>query len=52
MDKAKNEYLLRLCEMASKEPDPEKLLGFIQEISRLLEEKNDGLAAQPIQSQD
>ncbi|MGB7150340.1 MAG: hypothetical protein WBD45_14380 [Terriglobales bacterium] len=32
-----------LCEQASKEQDPEKLMELVAEIDRLLKEKQDGL---------
>ena len=34
---------LRLCELASKEQDPERLLQLVVEINRLLDERNQNL---------
>ena len=42
----KKERWLELCELASKEQDSGKLLGLIEEINRLLEEKEKRLFAE------
>lgn len=36
---------MRLCELASKEQDPEKLMELVREITRLLEERETALKA-------
>jgi len=38
---------VRLCELASKEQDPEKLLKLVLEINRLLDERNQNLKLRP-----
>lgn len=38
------EQCMQLCELAAREENPEKLLAIVQEISRLLEEKERRLA--------
>ena len=40
------EKWMELCEQASKEQDPEKLLALVQEINRLLETKQERLNKQ------
>lgn len=39
MNGDKREEWMRLCELASKEQDPDKLMGLVQEITRLLDER-------------
>lgn len=46
MDQDKRERWIQLCELASKEQDPEKLLRVVEEINRLLDEKNGRLRTQ------
>jgi len=36
---------MRLCELASKEQDPEKLMQLVREITRLLEEREMAIKA-------
>jgi len=36
---------MRLCELASKEQDPEKLMELVREITRLLEERERAVTA-------
>jgi hypothetical protein len=36
-----------LCQQAAVEPDPKKLMGLVEEISRLLKEKEERLRRQP-----
>jgi hypothetical protein len=36
---------MRLCELASKEQDPEKLMELVREITRLLEEREAAIKA-------
>lgn len=36
---------MRLCELASKEQDPEKLMDLVREITRLLEERETAMKA-------
>jgi hypothetical protein len=36
---------MRLCELASKEQDPEKLMELVREITRLLEERETAIKA-------
>jgi hypothetical protein len=36
---------MRLCEMASKEQDPEKLMELVRQITRLLEERETAIKA-------
>jgi hypothetical protein len=43
-DKTKERWL-QLCEQAAVEQDPEKLLDLVNEISRMLDEKNPAHAA-------
>lgn len=42
------EQWLRLCELAAREQDPTKLLRLVEEINRLLQEKEQGLKTQRI----
>jgi len=42
------EKLMELCEQASTEQDPEKLLALVQEINRLLEAKQERLGKQKL----
>ena len=44
-DEAKDRWML-LCNQASTEQNPEKLLALIQEINQLLEEKRSRISAQ------
>jgi len=39
MNGDKREEWMRLCELASKEQDPDRLMGLVQEITRLLDER-------------
>jgi hypothetical protein len=39
MNGDKREEWMQLCELASKEQDPDKLMGLVQEITRLLDER-------------
>ena len=41
------ERWMELCEQASKEPDPERLLELVQQVNALLEEKETRLSASP-----
>lgn len=41
----RNQEWLHLCELASKEQDPEKLMVLVREITRLLEEREERLKA-------
>ena len=41
------EHWMELCEQASKEPDPERLLELVQQVNALLEEKETRLSASP-----
>ena len=43
MDQNNKSRWIQLCELASKEQDPNKLLHLVEEINRLLEEKNQSL---------
>ena len=43
MDQNNKARWIQLCELASKEQDPNKLLHVVEEINRLLEEKNQSL---------
>jgi len=45
MDKLTREHYLNLCDLASKEQDPAKLIALVQEINRLLHEKEERLNA-------
>lgn len=46
MNGDKREEWMRLCELASKEHDPDKLMGLVQEITRLLDEREKLLKSQ------
>jgi len=39
MNGDKREEWMRLCELASKEQDPDKLMDLVQDITRLLDER-------------
>lgn len=52
MDQEKKERWIRLCELASKEQDSEKLLRLVEEINRLLDEKNQTLKTEKDGSQE
>ncbi len=41
----RREEWVRLCEMASQEQDPEKLMVLVREITRLLEEREKAIKA-------
>jgi hypothetical protein len=43
MNGENKEQWMRLCELASKEQDPDKLMQLVQEITRLLEERERSL---------
>ena len=45
MDTTTREHYLNLCDLASKEQDPAKLLALVEEINRLLREKEERLNA-------
>jgi len=45
MDKLTREHYLNLCDLASKEQDPTKLIALVEEINRLLQEKEERLNA-------
>ena len=45
MDKATREHYLELCELASMEQDPAKMIALVEEITRLLHEKEERLNA-------
>ena len=47
MDNNMKDQWVRLCELASKEQDPEKLLKLVLEINRLLDERNQNLKLRP-----
>jgi hypothetical protein len=51
MDGEKKEQWLQLCEQAAREQDPAKLLRLVEEINRLLEEKERRLKGQKTSSQ-
>lgn len=42
-----NEHWMELCEQASNEPDPERLLQLVQQINAVLEEKEARLKTEP-----
>jgi len=44
MDSAAKQRLLLLCELAEQEPDPTRLLALVQEINRLLDEREKACA--------
>jgi len=46
LDDPTKERWLQFCELATKEQDPGKLLEFVQEINRLLEERERRLKSQ------
>ena len=46
MDGEMKEQWLRLCELAAREQDPAKLLRLVEEINRLLQEKEQRLKVQ------
>lgn len=46
MNEPKQEEWLRLCAMAAKEQDPEKLYDLVRRINELLEERERGLKKQ------
>jgi hypothetical protein len=46
MDGEKKERWLQLCELAASEQDPAKLLRLVEEINRLLQEKEQRLKTQ------
>jgi malate synthase len=46
-----DERIRELCELASKEEDPEKLLDFVAELNRILEAKEKRLLAERKTSQ-
>jgi len=41
------ERWMELCEQASKEPDPERLLELVRQVNALLEEKETRLRVEP-----
>ncbi len=43
MDQEKKDRWIQLCELASREQDPEKLLRLVMEINRLLDERDQSL---------
>lgn len=43
MDQDKKDRWMQLCELASREQDPEKLLRLVVEINRLLDERDQSL---------
>ncbi len=45
MDGKRKEEWMRLCELAAVEKDPQRLIELVTEINRLLQEKEDRLAA-------
>lgn len=44
VDGETKERWLELCEQASKEQDPKKLMELVEEIDRLLKERQDGIS--------
>ena len=50
MDGQNKERWLQLCELAASEQDPDKLFRLVQEINRLLEEKEERLKTPSIGS--
>jgi hypothetical protein len=48
MDTTTKERWFQLCELAAKEQDPKKLLSLIEEINRLLEEKEQRLKSKKL----
>lgn len=51
MDQEKKDRWIQLCELASNEKDPERLLQLVVEINRLLDEKDQSLTMQRENSQ-
>jgi hypothetical protein len=51
MQGAVKEKWLELCELAASEQDPKKLMVLVQEITRLLEEKEQRLKARSVPDQ-
>ena len=45
MNSERKQEWMRLCELASKEQDPEKLMELVREITRLLEEREAAIKA-------
>ena len=45
MSSEQKQEWMRLCELASKEQDPEKLMELVREITRLLEQREAALKA-------
>jgi len=45
MSSEQKQEWMRLCELASKEQDPEKLMELVREITRLLEERETAMKA-------
>jgi len=45
MSSEQKQEWMRLCELASKEQDPEKLMELVREITRLLEERETEIKA-------
>ncbi|MFL6305850.1 MAG: hypothetical protein ACJ713_07310 [Candidatus Sulfotelmatobacter sp.] len=45
MSSEQKQEWMRLCELASKEQDPEKLMELVREITRLLEERETAIKA-------
>jgi len=43
MDQEKKDRWIQLCELASQEQDPDKLLRLVEEINRLLDERDQSL---------
>lgn len=52
MDGEKRELWFRLCELAAVEQDSAKLLQLVQEINRLLEEKEQRLKRKAVRGSD
>jgi hypothetical protein len=45
MSSEQKQEWMRLCQLASKEQDPEKLMELVREITRLLEERETAIKA-------
>jgi hypothetical protein len=45
MNSEDKQQWMRLCELASKEQDPQKLMELVREITRLLEERETAIKA-------
>jgi hypothetical protein len=45
MNSEHKQQWMRLCELASKEQDPQKLMELVREITRLLEERETAIKA-------